>query len=99
MSITAMVASIPSAGAIGMLWYTTSSEKKARSTPGSRLLAAAQKSLTTCSALGIGDPLSVNGRPGYRNIGHDDGVTGTTKRVAVLAPMQPEQKAIVKSFG
>jgi adenosylhomocysteine nucleosidase len=26
-------------------------------------------------------------------------VTGTTKRVAVLAPMQPELKAIVKSFG
>jgi adenosylhomocysteine nucleosidase len=32
-------------------------------------------------------------------IGHDDGVTATTKRVAVLAPMQPELKAIVKSFG
>jgi adenosylhomocysteine nucleosidase len=26
-------------------------------------------------------------------------VTGTTKRIAVLAPMQPELKAIVKSFG
>jgi adenosylhomocysteine nucleosidase len=26
-------------------------------------------------------------------------VTGTTKRVAVLAPMQPELRAIVKSFG
>ena len=32
-------------------------------------------------------------------IGHDDVVTGPTKRVAVLAPMQPELKAIVKSFG
>src|SRR5277367_4112307 len=32
-------------------------------------------------------------------IGHDDGVTGSTRRVAVLAPMQPELKAIVKSFG
>jgi adenosylhomocysteine nucleosidase len=32
-------------------------------------------------------------------IGHDDGVTATTKRVAVLAPMQPELKAIVKCFG
>jgi hypothetical protein len=52
-----MVASIPSAGAIGMLWYTTSSEKKDRRTSGSRVLAAAQKSRTTCSALGIGIPL------------------------------------------
>ena len=32
-------------------------------------------------------------------IGHDDGVTAVSKRVAVLAPMQPELKAIVKSFG
>jgi adenosylhomocysteine nucleosidase len=32
-------------------------------------------------------------------IGHDDVVAEMTKRVAVLAPMQPELKAIVKSFG
>ena len=32
--MTAIVASIPSAGSIGMLWYTTSSEKKPRRTVG-----------------------------------------------------------------
>ena len=36
MSIVAMVASIPSAGSMGMLWYTTSSAKNARSTLASR---------------------------------------------------------------
>ena len=63
MSMTAMVASIPSAGSMGMLWYTTSSEKKARSTSGSRVLAAAQKSRTTCSALGMALLSLVAGRP------------------------------------
>ena len=53
MLMTAIVASMPSAGSIGMLWYTTSSEKKARSTSGSLVHAAAQKSRTTCSALGM----------------------------------------------
>jgi adenosylhomocysteine nucleosidase len=82
-----------------MLWYTTSFEKKDRRIAGSRVLAAAQKSLTTCSALGICTPLAATGPPTLPTIRHDDGVTKTTKRVAVLAPMRPELKAIVKSFG
>ena len=41
----------------------------------------------------------MGGRPRYPTIGHDEGVTGLAKRVVVLAPMQPELKAIVKSFG
>ena len=32
-------------------------------------------------------------------MGHDEGVTTPAKRVIVLAPMQPELKAIVTSFG
>ncbi len=32
-------------------------------------------------------------------IRHDGGVTAPTKRVAVLAPMQPELKAVAASFG
>ncbi len=65
--MTAIVASIPSAGSIGMLWYTTSSEKKPRRIVASRVLAAAQKSRTTCSALGMGAPLSVVGPPTLPN--------------------------------
>jgi adenosylhomocysteine nucleosidase len=41
----------------------------------------------------------MGGRPRYPTIGHDERVTGLAKRVVVLAPMQPELKAIVKSFG
>src|ERR1700722_19357490 len=40
-------------------------------------------------------------RPGhsrYREVGHDGGVT-TTRRVAVLAPMRPELKAVVRAGG
>ena len=41
----------------------------------------------------------MGGRPRYPTIGHDERVTNLGKRVVVLAPMQPELKAIVKSFG
>src|ERR1700733_3129192 len=71
--ITPMAASIPSAGAIGMLWYTTSSAKKPRNTSASLALAAAQKSRTTCSALGIALLPSVAAHPRYSTVGHDGG--------------------------
>ncbi len=38
------------------------------------------------------------GLPKLAKVGHDGAVTDPSKSVAVLAPMQPELKAIVKSF-
>ena len=64
----AMVSSIPTAGSIGMLWYTTSSVKNGRSASASCLANAAHMDRTTCSASSAA-PMTY--LPGSANHDHD----------------------------